>query len=85
LGRQATHIAHGLSLYVSIKDLHHETLHYETLENESKKLPTTCYTLSKQENMSLYNCLHRIKVLTGYSDNASGMVNMKTLKVHFKK
>jgi hypothetical protein len=62
------------------KDLHHETL-----ENGSKKLPTACYTLSKQEKMSLCNCLHGIKVLTGYSDNVSRMVNMKTLKVHFKK
>jgi hypothetical protein len=42
------------------KDLHHETL-----ENGSKKLPTACYTLSKQEKMSLCNCLHRIEVLTG--------------------
>jgi hypothetical protein len=62
------------------KDLHHETL-----ENGSKKLPAACYTLSKQEKMSLCNCLHGIKVLTGYSDNVSRMVNMKTLKVHFKK
>jgi hypothetical protein len=35
--------------------------------------------------MSLCNCLHGIKVLTGYSDNVSGMVNMKALKVRFKK
>jgi hypothetical protein len=35
--------------------------------------------------MSLCNCLHGIKVPTGYSDNVSGMVNTKTLKVHFKK
>jgi hypothetical protein len=62
------------------KDLHHETL-----ENGSKKLPIPCYTQSKQENMSLYNWLHGIKVLIGNSDNVSGMVNMKTLKVCFKK
>jgi hypothetical protein len=62
------------------KDLHHETH-----ENGSKKLPTTCYTLSKQEKMSLCNCLHGIKVPIGYLDNVSGMVNMKTLKVCFKK
>jgi hypothetical protein len=49
------------------KDLHHETL-----DNGSKNLPTTCYTLSKhQDKMSLCNCLHGIKVLTGYSDNVS--------------
>jgi hypothetical protein len=62
------------------KDLNHKTL-----ESGSKKLLTVCYTLSKQEKMSLCNCLHGIKVLTGYSDNVSRMVNMKTLKVHFKK
>jgi hypothetical protein len=50
-----------------------------------KKLPTTCYTLSKQEKMSLCNCLHGIKVPTGYSDNVSRMVNKKTMKVRFKK
>jgi hypothetical protein len=50
-----------------------------------KKLSTACYTLSKKERMSLCNCLHGIKVPTGYSDNVSGMVNIKTLKVHFKK
>jgi hypothetical protein len=61
------------------KDLHHETL-----ENGSKKLPTTCYTLSKQENMSLCNCLHGIKVSTVYSNHVSRTVNMKTLKVCFK-
>jgi hypothetical protein len=62
------------------KDLHHETL-----ENGSKILPTACYTLSEQENRSLCNCLHGIKVPTSYSDNISRMVNMNTLKVHFKK
>jgi hypothetical protein len=62
------------------KDLDHETL-----ENGSKELPTVCYTLSKQEKMSLCNCLHGIKVSAGYSDNVSKMVNMKTLKVCFKK
>jgi hypothetical protein len=35
--------------------------------------------------MSLCNCLHGIKVLTGYSYNVSRMVNMKALKVHFNK
>jgi hypothetical protein len=61
------------------KDINHETL-----ENWSKKFPTAYYTLSKQEKISLCNCLHGIKVSTGYSDNVSGMVNMKTLKVRFK-
>jgi hypothetical protein len=55
-------------------------LHHETLKNGSKKLPTACYTLSKQEKMSLCNCLYGIKVLASYSDNVSGMVNMKYSK-----
>jgi hypothetical protein len=52
---------------------------------DQKKLPTTCYTLGKQEKMSLCNCLYGIIVPTSYSNNVSGMVNMKILKVHFKK
>jgi hypothetical protein len=60
-------------------------LYHETLKMGQKKLPTTCYTLSKQEKMSLCNCLYGIKVPTGYSDNVSRMVNMKILKVSFKK
>jgi hypothetical protein len=50
-----------------------------------QKLLIACYTLSKQEKMSLCNCLHGIKVLIGYSDNVSRMVNKKILKVPFKK
>jgi hypothetical protein len=52
---------------------------------QKKRTSNSCYTLSKQEKMSLCNCLHGIKVLTGYSCNVSRMVNMETLKVHFKK
>jgi hypothetical protein len=55
-------------------------LHHETLKIGSKKLPTACYTLSKQEKMSLCNCLYGIKVLASYLDNVSGMVNMKYWK-----
>jgi hypothetical protein len=62
------------------KDLHHKTL-----ENVKKKLVTACYTLSEQEKRSLCNCLHGIKFPTSYSDNVYGMVNMKTMKVSFKK
>jgi hypothetical protein len=51
------------------KDLHHRTL-----ENGSKKTSN-----------SLRNCLHGIKVPIGYSDNVSRLVNVNTLKVHFKK
>jgi hypothetical protein len=59
--------------------------HHETLENRSKNFPIACYTLCKQEKISLSNFLHGIKVSAGYPDNVSRIVNMKTLKVHLKK
>jgi hypothetical protein len=40
----------GLEQMKLRKDLHHKTL-----ENGSKKLPTACYTLSKQEKRGLCN------------------------------
>jgi hypothetical protein len=59
--------------------------HHETLENRPKIFPIACYTLCKQEKISLSNFLHGIKVSAGYPDNVSRIVNMKTLKVHLKK
>jgi hypothetical protein len=59
--------------------------HHETLENRAKNFPIACYTLCKQEKISLSNFLHGIKVSVGYPDNVSRIVNMKTLKVHLKK
>jgi hypothetical protein len=35
--------------------------------------------------MSLCNCLQGFKILSGYSANISRFVNMKTLKVRYKK
>jgi hypothetical protein len=35
--------------------------------------------------MSLCNCLHEIKVLTGYSSNVFEIVNIKILKLCLKK
>jgi hypothetical protein len=61
---------HTLKARMNLEDIKlRKDLHHKILENVSKKLPTTCYTLSKQENMSLCNCLHGIKVLSGYSAN----------------
>jgi hypothetical protein len=75
-----------LNVWMDLEEMKlRKDLHHETLENGSEKLPTACYTLSKQENRSLCNCLHGIKVPTCYLDNVSRMVNMNTLKVHFKK
>jgi hypothetical protein len=79
-------IKNTLKAQMNLEDMKlRKDLHNKILENGSKKLPTACYTLSKQENMSLCNCLHGIKVPSGYSANVSRFANMKTLKVHLKK
>jgi hypothetical protein len=50
-----------LKAHMDLEDLHHETH-----EIGQKKLPPACYTLNKQEKMTLCNFLHGINVLTGY-------------------
>jgi hypothetical protein len=39
-------------------------------------LPPACYTLSKEEKLSLLECLKSIKILTGYSSNISSKVSL---------
>ena len=56
-------------------------LHYIQLDNGKKKLPTTCYTMSKEEKIHLCGCLRDVKVLTGYSSNIRSLVNMKDKKL----
>nr|GEZ02229.1 hypothetical protein [Tanacetum cinerariifolium] len=52
-------------------------------ETNGKKiyLPPACYTLSKAEKTSFCECLHGIKVLSGYSANIKNLVSMKDLKL----
>ena len=38
------------------------------------------YTLSKEENESLFDCLNSMKVPSGYSSNMQGRINMKEKK-----
>lgn len=67
-----------LKAWMNLEDMRiRKVLHHKVLENGSKKLPTPCYTLSTQEKKSLCNCLYRIKVLSGYSANVRGFVNMQ--------
>jgi len=44
-------------------------------------LPSTCYTLSKNEKVEFCQCLARIKVPSGYSSNIWSLVSMKDLKL----
>nr|GEY09033.1 hypothetical protein [Tanacetum cinerariifolium] len=50
--------------------------------NETKMyLPPACYTLSKAEKTSFCECLHGVKVPSGYSSNIKNFVSMKDLKL----
>nr|GFB64315.1 hypothetical protein [Tanacetum cinerariifolium] len=42
----------------------------------------TCHTLLKAEKTSFCECLHGIKVSSGYSANIKNLVSMKDLKLH---
>ncbi|GJZ50345.1 hypothetical protein Tco_0604535 [Tanacetum coccineum] len=44
-------------------------------------LPLACYTLSKAEKTSFYECLHGVKVPSGYSAKVKNLVSMKDLKL----
>ena len=44
-------------------------------------LPPACYTLSKAEKTKFCQCLHGIKVPSGYSANIKKLVSMKDLKL----
>ena len=44
-------------------------------------LPAACYTLRKEEKLSLLECLKSIKVPTGYSANISSRVSLKEMKL----
>jgi hypothetical protein len=44
-------------------------------------LPPACYTLSKEEKLSLLECLKLIKVPTGYSSNISSKVSLQEMKL----
>jgi hypothetical protein len=43
-------------------------------------LDPACYTLSKQEKESMFECLNSIKLLSGYSSNIKRLLNMKEKK-----
>lgn len=44
-------------------------------------LPPSCYTLSRKEKISFYECLSSVKVTSGYSSNTKAIVSMKDLKL----
>src|SRR5438105_10465980 len=56
-------------------------LHPIVLDKGRQKLPTTAYTLSKEEKTKMCETLSSIKVPTGYSANIKRLVSMNDLKL----
>ncbi|XP_071688248.1 uncharacterized protein [Rutidosis leptorrhynchoides] len=57
-------------------------LHPKDIDGRSTKfLPPACYTMSKVEETKFCQCLHGIKVPSGYSTNIRKLVSMKDLKL----
>ncbi|KAL4556637.1 hypothetical protein LXL04_034791 [Taraxacum kok-saghyz] len=50
-------------------------------EGRRTYLPPACYTMSKDEKTKFCECLHGIKVPSGYSANIKKLVSMKDLKL----
>ena len=44
-------------------------------------LPPTCYTVSKDEKISFFQCLKGVKVSQGHSSNVKSLVSMQGLKL----
>jgi hypothetical protein len=58
-----------------------EELHLQERSNEKAYLPPASYTLTTEEKKAIYMCLHRIRVLTGFSTNIKNLVSMSELKM----
>ena len=54
-----------------------EDLQPEKREKGQPYLRPTSYTLSKEEKQSMFDCLNRIKVLSGYLSSIQERLNMK--------
>ena len=55
-------------------------LHLEKSDKGCHYLGPACYTLSKEEKQSMFDCLNSIKVTSGYSSNIKRLLNLKKKK-----
>ena len=55
-------------------------LHPEKRDKGHHYLGPACYTLSKEEKQSMFDCLNSIKVPSGYSSNIKRLLNLKEKK-----
>jgi len=56
-------------------------LHPEKRDKGRHYLGPACYTLSKEEKQSMFDCLNSIKVPSGYSSNIKRLLNLKEKKL----
>jgi hypothetical protein len=56
-------------------------LHPEKRDKGRHYLGPACYTISKQEKESMFECLNGIKVPSGYSSNVKRLLNLKEKKL----
>ena len=57
-----------------------DNLHPEKTDDGRQYLSPASYTLSKEENDSLFECLDSIKVPSGFSSNIKGIINVPEKK-----
>jgi hypothetical protein len=57
-----------------------DDLHPKLRENRRHYLSPASYTLNKEEKESMFECLSSIMVLSGYSSNIKGILNMPEKK-----
>ena len=55
-------------------------LHPEKRDKGLYYLGPACYTLSKEEKQSMFDCLNSINVSSGYSSNIKRLLNLKEKK-----
>ena len=56
------------------------TLYPEKRDKGRHYLGPACYTLSKEEKQSIFDCLNSIKVPSGYSSSIKRLLNLKEKK-----
>jgi hypothetical protein len=57
-----------------------DNMHPEKIDDGRHYLSPDSYTLSKEEKNSLFECLDSIKVLSGFSSNIKGIINVPEKK-----
>jgi hypothetical protein len=63
-----------------LKRMNQQDALYPEKRDNGHYLHPSCYTLSKEEKESMFECLNSIKVPSGYSSNLKALINLKQKK-----